>query len=131
MFSILQKHLHAPCEDNAEIDDMIHFAQADVLICSKSGFSNIASVLNAKCVLHPTGRVDAGSTYRNAPYHYHYNAEDGLLANVNVAYTVDIWNLEVHSYIHAKSFTVFVQSLCQFFWSTNSRKSRTVSCDEL
>ena len=82
IFRILQKHFHAPCEDNAEIDDITHFVQADVLICSKSGFSTIAAVLNAKCVLYPTGRVD-GSSY-TAPYHYH--AENGLLANVKVAY---------------------------------------------
>ena len=41
--------------DNPEIDDLTHFAQADVLICSRSAFSQVISILNAKCILcqHP------------------------------------------------------------------------------
>ena len=78
-FEVYKKHGFQVHLDNAEIDDMIHFAQADVLICSKSAFSNIVSVLNAKCVLHPTGRSDPASSLRKAPNHYKYNARDGTL----------------------------------------------------
>ena len=80
-FNVYKKHGFQVHLDNAEIDDMIHFAQADVLICSRSAFSNIVSVLNAKCVLHPNGRADPASSLPNAPYHYQYNAEDGTLVD--------------------------------------------------
>ena len=41
-------HVHL---DNPEIDDLTHFAQADVLICSLSAFSFVPSILNAICSL--------------------------------------------------------------------------------
>ena len=79
LFEVYKKQGFQVHLDNAEIDDMIHFAQADVLICSKSAFSNIVSVLNAKCVLHPTGRADPGSKGGKTPYHYQYHAKDSRL----------------------------------------------------
>jgi len=37
--------------DNPEIDDMAHFAKADVTICTVGTFCLTASMLNPKCVL--------------------------------------------------------------------------------
>ena len=54
-FDIYKKHGFQVHLDNPEIDDLTHFAQADVLICSQSAFSFVPSILNAKCSLRPRG----------------------------------------------------------------------------
>ena len=43
-------HVHL---DNPEIDDMAHFAKADVTICTTGTFCLAVSMLNPKCVLVP------------------------------------------------------------------------------
>lgn len=63
-------------KDNADIDDLVHFAQADVLICSISAFSTVLSVLNTKCILHPTGTGSYNSSFNII----HYPAANGPLA---------------------------------------------------
>eukprot|EP00434_Breviolum_minutum_P009198 symbB.v1.2.008105.t1/scaffold456.1/size203390/8 len=54
-FDIYKKHGFQVHLDDPEIDDLTHFAQADVLICSQSAFSFVPSILNAKCSLRPRG----------------------------------------------------------------------------
>eukprot|EP00434_Breviolum_minutum_P015837 symbB.v1.2.013951.t1/scaffold895.1/size184301/2 len=39
--------------DNPNIEDMAHFAKADVTICTMSSFCTSVSMLNPKCVLVP------------------------------------------------------------------------------